>query len=144
MKGKNVLIETIDIKTIPTAEQGSLSFFEAERDIPFEIKRLYYTHGVPEGVQRGGHAHHKLDQVLFCPYGRIEVVLYDGRTHESVMLDQPNMGLIVRSMMWHDMVWHASGSVLVVAASDYYRESDYIRNHEEFIRLCSLSEHEEG
>lgn len=138
-----MLIETIDIKTIPTLEQGSLSFFEAERDVPFEIKRLYYTHDVPEGVQRGGHAHRELDQVLFCPYGCIEVVLDDGRTRESVMLDLPYTGLIVRSMIWHDMIWHASDSVLVVAASDYYRESDYIRNYEEFVGLCVRSDHEE-
>lgn len=138
-----MLIETIDIKTISTANQGSLSFFEAERDIPFEIKRLYYIYGAPDGTKRGGHAHHRLNQILFCPYGKIEIVLDDGSMQKSLMLDSPNTGLVIRSAMWRDMIWHEANSVLMVAASDYYDESDYIRNYEDFIDLCALSDHEE-
>ena len=62
------------IKTIPTVDAGELSFFEANNDIPFDIKRIYYISKVPEGVRRGFHAHKELKQLLFCPYGRIQLI----------------------------------------------------------------------
>ena len=61
------------------AGAGALSFFEGSRDIPFDMKRIYYITRVPEGVRRGFHAHKKLKQLLFCPYGRIQLVLENSR-----------------------------------------------------------------
>ena len=69
--------KVINLKTIDSGYAGKLSFFEGTRDFPFEIKRFYYIHGVPDGSQRGGHAHKQLRQMLFCPYGAIEIRLDD-------------------------------------------------------------------
>lgn len=113
---------------------GSLSFFESKKDIPFEIKRIYYIYDVPLDSTRGMHAHKKLQQLLWCPYGKIEIVLDNGKVKETIMLDSPKKGLLVGSGMWRDMYWKKAESVLCVAASDYYDEEDYIRDYDEFIR----------
>jgi len=129
------MMNFIQIKTINHSELGSLSFFESEKDIPFNIKRVYYTYHVPEKTKRGGHAHKNLQQMLFSPYGSIEVILDNGVEKESVLLDTPSKGLLVGSGMWHDMIWHQTGSVLCAVASGYYEEEDYIRNYDEFMKL---------
>lgn len=113
---------------------GYLSFFESNKGIPFEIKRIYYTYNVPVGTKRGKHTHKKLQQVLWCPYGEIEVVLDDGREKTSYLLDSPEKALFVHKGYWHEMYWRKEGSVLCVAASDYYNEEDYIRNYDEFLK----------
>ncbi|OZM56415.1 hypothetical protein CIB95_11615 [Lottiidibacillus patelloidae] len=114
---------------------GFLSFFETGREISFEIKRIYYTYDVPIGTKRGMHAHKKLKQILWCPYGQIEVILNDGVVENRYILDSPDKALLVSEGYWHDMYWRKEGSVLCVAASDYYNEEDYIRDYDEFIEL---------
>ena len=121
-------------KTIGGHQSGFLSFFESEKDIPFSIRRIYYTYGVPVGTKRGMHAHKKLQQVLWCPYGEIEVVLDDGKEKGNFLLDSPEKALLVLRGYWRDMYWRKEGSVLCVAASDYYDEADYIRDYDEFLR----------
>ncbi len=68
----------ISFKKIGNESIGFLSFFEANKDIPFDIKRIYYTYNVPIGTKRGMHAHKELNQFLWCPYGIIKVVLDNG------------------------------------------------------------------
>lgn len=122
------------IKKLGDSNIGYLSFFEANKDIPFEIKRIYYTYGVPVNTKRGMHAHKKLQQVLWCPYGKIEVILDNGKKKESFLLDSPEKRLLVLKGFWHDMYWRKKNSVLCVAASDYYTEEDYIRDYDEFLK----------
>lgn len=108
---------------------GSLSFFEANRDIPFNIKRIYYRY---QGMQWGGQAHKTLSQIVFCPYGQIRMILDDGVKVENVILDDPSKGLIVHKGIWYNLVWEKDDSVLCVAASNYYDESDCIRDYGTF------------
>lgn len=124
----------LNINTHGNPSIGYLSFFETNRDIPFEIKRIYYTHGVPVETKRGMHAHKQLQQILWCPYGEIEVVLDDGKEKKSWLLDSPEKALLVLKGYWHDIYWRKESSVLCAAASDYYNEEDYIRDYEEFQR----------
>lgn len=114
-------------------ETGYLSFFENDRDIPFSVKRIYYTYDVPLDTKRGMHAHRELDQFIWCPYGEIEVILDNGYEKKTFMLDTPEKGLLVLKGYWHDMYWRKEGSVLCAAASDYYTEADYIRDYSEFL-----------
>jgi len=127
-------IQMVNIKSITEPGCGTLSFFEAGRDIPFTIKRIYYIHHVPQGVQRGGHAHKKLRQLLWCPYGSILIKLDNGSEKAEVLLNDPGKGLIVENFMWRDMIWQQDDAVLCVAADSYYDESDYIREYGEFLR----------
>ena len=131
---KKMEYKVINLKTIDSGYAGKLSFFEGTRDFPFEIKRFYYIHGVPNGSQRGGHAHRQLRQMLFCPYGSIEILLDDSIEKVSVLLDDPSKGLVIGPGLWRDMVWHQEDSVLCVAASEFYDEKDYIRSYDAFLQ----------
>lgn len=123
----------IPIKTVNTENEGALSFFEGGKDVPFQIKRIYYIHDVSEGIERGKHAHKTLKQLLFCPYGCIDIILDDGKAVETVTLDTPGKGLCLEPGLWRNMVWKKKDSVLCVAASDFYDEHDYIRDYDEFL-----------
>lgn len=124
----------LKINTISTDYEGKLSFFESNHDIDFEIKRFYYIYGAPTKTERGKHAHRELKQLLFCPYGSISIKLDDGYTQEQILLNNPSLGLYLEPGFWREMVWNVDNSVLCVAASDYYRESDYIRDYNEFLQ----------
>ena len=124
--------KVIHIKTIPTVNAGELSFFEAEQDVPFDIKRIYYISKVPEGVRRGFHAHKALKQLLFCPYGRIQLILENNNGREEIELYDPSIGVLIEEPTWREMLWLQKDSVLCVAASDHYDPADYIRDYSEF------------
>lgn len=124
--------KVLHIKTIPTVKAGELSFFEGSHEIPFDIKRIYYISKVPEGVRRGYHAHKELKQVLFCPYGRIQLVLENRFGREEIELSDPSIGVVIEECTWREMLWLQKNSVLCVAASDYYMIEDYIRDYDEF------------
>jgi RimJ/RimL family protein N-acetyltransferase len=122
----------IHIKTIPTVNAGELSFFEGTHEIPFDIKRIYYISKVPEGVRRGFHAHKELKQFLFCPYGRIQLVLENKHGREEIELSDPSIGVVIEECTWREMLWLQKNSVLCVATSDFYKVEDYIRDYNEF------------
>ena len=128
----------VHIKTIPTVGAGELSFIESNYDIPFVIKRIYYISKVPEGIRRGFHAHKKLKQLLFCPYGRIQLILENIHGREEIELCDPSIGVVIEESTWREMLWLQKDSVLCVAASDYYEVEDYIRDYDEFKKLMNL------
>ena len=133
LKGSVAGCQIVKIRTIPTVESGELSFFEAQRDVPFDIKRVYYISKVPEGTRRGFHAHKKLKQLLFCPYGEIQLILDNGCIKEELTLCDPSIAVVIERPVWREMLWIKQGSVLCVAASEEYDSKDYIRNYEEFL-----------
>lgn len=135
--------QTVELPIKRTNGLGNLSFLEAGTDTPFPINRIYYIYDVPEGTQRGGHAHKRLQQLLFCPNGVIEIILTDGKERVSVMLDQPNKALLIGPGLWRDMLWHTDGAVLCVAASEHYDETDYIRNYDAFLEYTAAQKSEE-
>ena len=124
--------KVIHIKTIPTVDAGELSFFEGTHDVEFDIKRIYYISKVPEGVRRGFHAHKKLKQLLFCPYGHIQLILENQSGREEIELKDPSIGVVIDKCTWREMLWLQKDSVLCVAASDFYDTEDYIRDYNEF------------
>ena len=127
----------VKIKSIGTENAGQLSFFESNKDIPFDIKRIYYITNVPDGTRRGFHAHKALKQLLFCPYGEIMLLLDNGKEREEIILNDPSMGIVIDTPIWREMVWLKSNSILCVAASEYYSEDDYLRNYDDFIAYIS-------
>ena len=129
-----MIIQTISMKSVAAEGLGTLSVFEGGHDVPFDIKRIYYIYGAPQGTQRGGHAHKALRQVLWCPYGSILIRLDDGHEKSEVLLDDPAKGLIVEHNIWREMIWQQENSVLCVAADSYYEAADYIRNYDEFLK----------
>ena len=96
----------------------------------------YYISKVPEGIRRGFHAHKKLKQLLFCPYGKIQLILDNGKEREEITLSDPSVGVVIDRLIWREMLWLQKDSVLCVAASDFYEVEDYIRDYDEFLRLA--------
>ena len=125
----------INLKSLGNDNEGYLTFFESFKEIPFNIKRVYFTHSVPVGVKRGMHAHKTLQQLLWCPYGKVEVILDDGKGKISYILDSPEQGLLILKGYWRDIFFRIENSVLCVAASDYYNEFDYIRDYNEYLKF---------
>ena len=125
----------LDVKTVQNkdAKYGSLTFLEERRDIPFNIRRVYWITETEANLQRGFHAHKRNCQLLFCPHGAIDIIMDDGEEKTVVTLDEPGKGLMLMPEVWHEMVWKESGSVLCVLASEYYDEEEYIRNYDDFV-----------
>ena len=123
-------------------KEGSLCVAEANSEsVPFGIKRVYYSYGVQAGIVRGHHAHKKLEQLLICAYGKIEITLVNGHGDVySYLLDDPSIGLYVGPSMWRTMKWVQSNSVLLVLASEHYESSDYIRDYDEFVNWANNKE----
>lgn len=114
-------------------DRGQLVALEELKDIPFEIKRVYYMYDTGEGVRRGYHAHKSLEQILICIHGSCKILLDDGTEKEVVELEKPYEGLYVSNAMWREMFDFSPDAVLMVLASEYYDESDYIRNYDDFL-----------
>lgn len=116
-------------------ERGQLIAVEEHRDIPFEIKRVYYMYGTGEGVHRGFHAHKSLQQILICIHGTCKILLNNGYEQKVIYLEKPYEGLYVSNNMWREMYDFSPDAVLLVFASDYYNEDDYIRDYDEFLNF---------
>ena len=114
-------------------ERGQLVALEEHKDIPFEIKRVYYMYDTGEGVSRGHHAHKSLEQILICIHGSCKILLDNGEEKKIVPLEKPYEGLYICNDIWREMYDFSPDAVLMVLASDYYNEEDYIRNYDEFL-----------
>jgi dTDP-4-dehydrorhamnose 3,5-epimerase-like enzyme len=125
--------QRINLKPIKDGIDGYLCVAENAIDIPFAIKRVYYIYNLnnPEAI-RGKHAHKKLEQAIFCMNGSFELCLDDGLKQEQIFLDTPEMGVYMETGVWHVMNKFSSDCVILVLASDYFDEDDYIREYEEF------------
>lgn len=113
--------------------RGNLTFIEANRHVPFDIKRVYYLYDVPGGAERGGHAHKALHQLIIAVSGSFDVVLDDGKQKKRVHLARSHYGLYVCPMIWRELDNFSSGAVCMVLASNVYEESDYYRDYREFM-----------
>ncbi|YCH29286.1 FdtA/QdtA family cupin domain-containing protein [Erwinia sp. D4-22] len=116
-------------------ERGSLVALEDTKNIPFIIRRVYYMFNTKEGVTRGYHAHHNLKQVAIAVKGSCKFILDDGEERKEVILNNPTEGLLIDSIVWREITDFSPDCVLMVLASNYYDESDYIRNYEDFLKV---------
>ncbi|HIF9507227.1 TPA: sugar 3,4-ketoisomerase [Photobacterium damselae] len=117
-------------------DRGGLISLEQNKNIPFDIKRVYYIFNTKDGVARGFHAHKKLKQVAICVKGSCKFLMNDGHNKAEVVLKKPNKGILIDVMQWHEMYDFSEDCVLMVLASDYYDEADYIRSYDDF--LCQI------
>ena len=120
MKGYKI----IDFDVHPD-DRGNLVALSANKEIPFEIKRIYYTWDMPKEAIRGGHAHRVLDEVMVCLHGSCDFVLDDGKTRETVWLNRPDVGLYIGKNMWREMRHFSYGCKLMILASKYYDEKEW-------------------
>ena len=114
-------------------DRGQLVALEEGKEIPFNIKRVYYMYDTVNGVVRGKHAHKSLEQILICIHGSCKVLLDDGQEKKVVPLENPCEGLYVSNNIWREMYDFSEDAVLMVLASELYDEDDYIRNYDQFL-----------
>lgn len=116
-------------------ERGHLVIAESGKDIPFDIKRIFYIYGADGTAVRGQHANRKTEFVLINVAGSSKVKVKDGKGHESVFcLDKPHTGLYLPTMVWKDMYDFSSDAVLLAIASEHYDPDEYIRNYDDFVK----------
>jgi len=127
-------IKIIDIPKISDPDgRGNLSVVEKEL-IPFQIKRVYYLYDVPSDSSRGGHAHIELQQFLIALSGSFDVILTNGKEKQTITLNKPNKGLYIPNGIWRELDNFSAGAVCLSLVSDIYKEEDYIRDYEDFLK----------
>lgn len=132
------------ITFIPHGDQrGQLVALEQMKDIPFEVKRVYYMYDTVNDAVRGRHAHKALEQILICVHGSCKVRLDDGKSKEIVVLDKPYEGLYIKNDIWREMYDFSEDAVLMVLASELYDEADYIRDYHDFLEFRKKEQHNE-
>lgn len=127
--------EIVRLNTRPD-KRGNLTFVESLRDIPFEIKRIFYIWDNRVNHPRGGHAHKNLWQGLIAVHGSCRLVLDDGGERQHYELSDPRECVIIRPGVWGEQVDFSQDCVLLVLASEHYDESDYIRNYDEYLEYA--------
>lgn len=116
-------------------ERGHLVVVEGMKDVPFEIKRIFYIYGSDANVVRGQHANRKTEFVLINVAGKSKVRVKDGEGNEAVFcLNRPHTGIYLPTMVWKDMYDFSEDSVLLCLASEHYDNEEYIRDYNEFVK----------
>lgn len=123
-----------------TDPRGNLTVAEGTKNIPFDIKRVYWVYDVPAGESRGGHAHKCCREFIVAASGSFHVTLDNGNERITYNLNHPYQGLLVETGIWRTLEDFSSGAVCMVLASDFYEEKDYIRDYDEFKRYINEGE----
>lgn len=113
---------------------GNITPIHPRVNVPFDIKRVFYSFDIPGGEARGAHAHKHCHQLLVAASGSFEVVLNDGINTRTLLLNRPFYGLHIPPGIWASEQSFSSGSICLVLASEGFAEDDYIRDFEEFKR----------
>lgn len=124
--------EIIELTKI-TDPRGNLTVAEQLKNVPFDIKRVYWTYDVPGGESRGGHAHKALYQLVVAMSGSFTVTLDNGEERKTILLNHPWQGLLIKPNTWRTLDDFSSGAVCMVLASELFDEEDYIYEYSDFI-----------
>ncbi len=123
---------------------GQLISLEQERNVPFEIRRVYYIFATQPKVHRGRHAHRHLRQLAVAVRGSVTILLDDGTGPVEVVLDDPSQGLLLGDMVWRELYDFSEDCVLMVLADQFYDPADYITDYDEFLREANGYRRVEG
>lgn len=132
--------KTVELLELPSHgdKRGQLVVVEGNKDIPFDIKMIFYIYGSDPDVVRGQHANKRTEFVLINVAGRSKVRVKDGKGNEAVFsLNRPHTGIYLPSMVWKDMYDFSEDSVLLCLASEHYDAEEYIRDYDEFVELAT-------
>ncbi|KAF2513528.1 sugar 3,4-ketoisomerase [Flavobacterium foetidum] len=120
------------------SDAGNITVLENNKNVPFDIKRIYYLYDVPMGSERGGHGHYELEQFIVAASGSFTFVLDDGENQKEVFLNDPSKALYIKPGIWREIKNFSSGSICMVLASQIYSEKDYLRDYKEFLNFKKL------
>tara|TARA_R100001015_G_C4593094_1_gene148463 strand:+ start:387 stop:806 length:420 start_codon:yes stop_codon:yes gene_type:complete len=116
-------------------ESGILCPIESGKDIPFDIKRVFYVYGVANNKIRGKHAHIQTKQLLICLSGKVKVICKDENKEVSYLLESPQQALYIPEMIWDEQVYTTEDTVLLVLSNTEYNQSDYIHDFNQYKKL---------
>ncbi len=129
--------QVFDFGSVGDIKLGYLTVAQSNNNLPFEIKRVYWTYNTPNDVIRGNHAHRKLKQVIFAVSGEIEIEIEAPNREKTIYkLSSPHLGLYVPELHWRTLKFGV-GAVLLSLASLDYDADEYIRDYNEFVEMCS-------
>lgn len=124
----------IKLQVFDDFPDGNLVIGEGNKNVPFSIKRVYYINNLyNRKAERGKHAHKMLEQIIFCVNGHFTLSLDDGEKKQSILMNNPIYGVRLGPKLWHTMTRFSSDCVILVLANDYFNETDYIRNYQDFL-----------
>ncbi len=130
----------ITVPNICQSSRGNLIYMEAMRHVPFAVKRVYLIKDMDgDSIVRGQHAHKKTEQLFFCIHGTCTFLADDGTRQEEIFLAKENVGIYIGIHLWHSMQNFSRDCILLVLASEYYDEADYIRNYKSFLQVVNAS-----
>lgn len=133
--------EIVDLPVVHNSE-GNINVLQNQKDVPFDVRRIYYLYDVPYGSERGGHAHYNLQQYIIAASGSFTFVLDDGVHKREIFLNSPQKALHIYPGIWREMNGFSSGSICLVLASLTYSEEDYIRDYDEFLKFRTQITHD--
>ncbi len=117
-------------------KRGKMIPLEYSKQLPFDLKRVYYIYDVPENEERGFHSHYELEQILVAVSGSVSIRTKTPSESMVTVLDSPDKGLYIGPMVWREMFDFSPDAVLLVLASEKYNEKDYIRNEDEYLKVA--------
>ena len=123
----------VSLNAIGSSVEGFITVAEVQKNIPFDIKRIYWTYYTPQNVIRGYHAHKQLRQIIFAVSGSIKFKVETKSGLKDVfVLDEPQKGLYLPPGTWREIQF-SHNAVLLCLASEWFDEADYIRNYKDFV-----------
>jgi len=142
LEKEKIIVKNSGYVQLPTFvdERGLLAVGEVGKEIPFDIKRVFYITDLEKStlLERGGHAHKQTDQIIFCLKGSFSLGLDDGETRQNIFIDHSSSGVRLGSGLWHTMKNFSPNCVILVLADQHYDVSDYLRDYSQFLKFREL------
>jgi dTDP-4-amino-4,6-dideoxygalactose transaminase/acetyltransferase-like isoleucine patch superfamily enzyme len=137
--GKSVIVSGAKLLSFPRFEdrRGILSFAQFETHLPWIPKRFFTITNVPQQEVRGYHAHKSVKQLLVCISGKVDVLVDDGKSRQTVLLDAPHHGLLLDVLVWSSQSYIEPGSVLLVLCSEKHDSEGYIHDYSEYLAIVN-------
>jgi len=114
--------------------RGHMVVIEQFKDVPFQIRRIFYIYGSDSNIKRGLHANRKSEFVLVNVAGSSKIKVFDGKSESIYELVQPHTGVYLPKMVWKEMYDFSEDSVLLVLSNEVYDPLEYIRDLDEYKR----------
>lgn len=116
-------------------DRGALISLEYMKNLPFEIKRVYFIYDVKEGKKRANHAHRESQRVLIAINGSCKVRVFDGKNEMNFKLDNPQKALYFNKGVWCELSDFNLGTIVLAISNQIYTEKDYIRDYDQFLEF---------
>ncbi|MDE7181280.1 MAG: FdtA/QdtA family cupin domain-containing protein [Muribaculaceae bacterium] len=123
----------ITLERFPSDRLGNLSVIESGRELPFDVRRMFFIYDVPGGESRGGHSHRAIREFIVAASGSFFITLDDGKRQRTVLLNRPDKGLLIEPDVWISLHDFSSGAIALVFTSDFYDPADHIKDYDEFL-----------